>query len=215
MSLFSHPIEIQPSKELKKPINQKPKQTAPFPKKEKKGKLPSKMEEGALEALKEMLARQKHSTDALHAMSAASPFSDRALMQQLSIDATSQVPKVEPTVQFMQLFEKIVSSLIHLDQSGIRETTIFLDSEEFSSSIFQGAKITITEYSTAPKVFNIQFSADPEALSFFQAHAGDLIAAFQRGKFAFEVERIDSGLFSEEKPHPIVQRDLQREDHKQ
>ncbi|HSX03285.1 MAG TPA: hypothetical protein VLG76_01000, partial [Rhabdochlamydiaceae bacterium] len=101
-------------------------------------------------------------------------------------------------IQIAELFKEMVSCITHCMDTGIQQTTFALDSPEFSKSLFFGAKITITEYSTAPKIYNIELAASPEALEVFQASASELMAAFQKGKFDFEINRIETNV--SEKP---------------
>lgn len=109
----------------------------------------------------------------------------------------SELLQVQASAEITQLFNEMVGFIAECTDSDIQRTTFFLDSPEFSHSIFYGAKITIVEYSTAPKIFNIELSATPEALAVFQASAADFMAAFQNGKFDFQINRIETH-FSEE-----------------
>lgn len=183
---------------------------SPFQKNSRKRPLSKKLQEGSVLALKEMLAKQKQDTQ----MSAASPFQGLTSLQQAGGSSSSL--KIEASAQVMQLYHKMVEKLLHVHREGIQETTFFLEGDAFSSSLFEGAKITITEYSTAPKVFNIQFNADPKALSVFEAHAGGLVNALQKGNFGFTVHRLDCSLLTEDEKHaiPLVERDEEKDDNK-
>ena len=178
-----------------------------FPKEKKR--LSKQLKEGSLNALKELLAKQKQTP----ALSAAGPFQDTSAMHQLDASSSSSL-KIEPSAQVMQLYSELIEALIYTNRDGIQETTFFLEGDAFSSSVFEGSKITITEYSTAPKIFNIEFAADPKALSFFEAHAADLLNALQKGNFGFEVNRLDTTLLTEDEKHaiPPVERDLEKEE---
>lgn len=181
--------------------------SSPFP-------LSTRIKEQTLSALKELLSKQKEEIP----VSAAGPFQDIPSFREIMISeaAASPLNIDPPSAQVMQLFHKLAEALTYTHIEGIQETTLFLDEAAFSSSFFQGAKITITEYSTAPKVFNIHFTADARALSIFEAHAAELINAFKNGNFAFEVHRIDTSLLSEDEKHslPRVERDLEKEEEK-
>ncbi len=100
----------------------------------------------------------------------------------------------QPSAQITALFEKMTNLLTHMDDKGIKTTTIVLDGEVFSSSAFAGSQLTITEYSTAPKVFNISLAATPEALAFFAPHAQQLQTALKEGKWDFTIERFETEL---------------------
>lgn len=207
--MLSKILEIQNRKISMEEKNSK--RPTPFPKEKRRRTLSKRLRENSMAALKDLLAKQKHLTQ----MSAATPF------QQTSFTEVSpggkEGLKIDPSSQVMQLYHKLADKLLHIHRQGIAETTLFLDSDAFASSVFEGAKITITEYSTAPKVFNIEFSADSRALAVFEAHAGELISAFQNGNFGFEINRIDTSLLAEDEKHslPKVERDLEKEEESQ
>lgn len=208
--MFSNSIEIH-SRECKQHSDKvKTKTPAPFTKKEK-SKIPQDLENEALEAIKEMLSRHKQSNDVA------------SLAHILPLSETTSSPtehslttvKVESSVQWAHLFNKLVKELISTHQSGIQETTIFLGQEDFSSSIFSGSQITITEFSTAPKVFNIQFQGGQKALTLFEAHAADLAKVLNQGKFGFLIGRIDAGFLKDSHQKykvSAIERDLEEEE---
>lgn len=101
--------------------------------------------------------------------------------------------------QVMDLFDRMVGAMTVMDVSGIQETTITLNAPQFASSVFFGSQLIIQEFSTAPKVFNIQFNGSTEAIRLFQGRANDLMAAFQQGNFNFRINRLQTG-YLEEKP---------------
>lgn len=90
-----------------------------------------------------------------------------------------------------QVFEQMVGVMTVMDLSGITETSITLDNPQFAQSVFYGAQITITEYATAPKAFNIELSGNQQALNLMGAHTEELVAAFAAGNYNFKVNRID------------------------
>ncbi len=106
-----------------------------------------------------------------------------------SISKISEVPEI-----VQDFFEKLISWIEHINSEGIKETTIILNREP--SSIFSGTKITLTEYSSAPKIFNLHLSSSPEAAKLFQAHAQALINAIHHRDF--DIHRIDADLLSSE-----------------
>lgn len=204
--MLSKILEIQNRKISMEEKNSK--RPAPFPKEKGKRTLSKRLRENSMAALKDLLSKQKH----LSQMSAASPF-PQTKFTEIPLGGKEGL-KIDPSAQVMQLYHKLADKLLHIHRQGIQETTLFLDGNAFSSSIFEGAKITITEYSTAPKVFNIEFSADNRALAVFEAHAGELVSAFQNGNFGFEINRIDTSLLAEDEKHslPKVERDLEKEE---
>ncbi|PWU13341.1 MAG: hypothetical protein C5B45_06235 [Chlamydiae bacterium] len=100
--------------------------------------------------------------------------------------------------QISQLFDRIAGVMTVMDLSGITTTELTLSGEEFASSVFYGARITITEYSTAPKAFNVQLSANPEAVALFQGNMPNLLANFASGNYTFRIHRLETNV--EERP---------------
>lgn len=100
----------------------------------------------------------------------------------------------------MDLFEKMVGTMTVMTDSKMTETTVTLSSPRFATSIFYGTQIVIREYTSAPKVFNIQLNGHPEAVAAFKGNADALMAAFQYGNYSFRVNRLDTGLLSSERP---------------
>ncbi|QZA58371.1 hypothetical protein [Candidatus Rhabdochlamydia porcellionis] len=113
-------------------------------------------------------------------------------------------PSVLPTgsafssYQISQLFDRMAGVMTVMELSGTTETELTLSGEEFASSVFYGARITITEYSTAPKAFNVQLSANPEAVALFQGNMPNLLANFASGNYAFSIHRLETNV--EERP---------------
>ena len=181
----------------------------------KKGgaKLSKELLLSSLNALKKQLALQKKEPEAACAMSLADPFSSLIFAKNADGEVEG-ITGIEPSAQVSELLEKLVDRIVHLHENGISETTFFLDGEAFTSSVFQGSKITITEYSTAPKIFNIQFAGDPKAIHLLEAHAAAMLNALQNGHFGFDVNRIDTSLLTEDEKYalPPVQRDNEKDE---
>ena len=116
----------------------------------------------------------------------------------------SYQPSILPTgpafssYQISQLFDRMAGVMTVMELSGTKTTELTLLGEEFASSVFYGARITITEYSTAPKAFNVQLSANPEAVALFQGNMPNLLANFANGNYAFHVHRLETHV--EERP---------------
>lgn len=102
------------------------------------------------------------------------------------------------TPEIFALFERLIGSMSVMHTSGITETTIELNSSEFST--LAGAKIVITEHNTAPKVFNIEFLGTAQTVALFDKSISDLMAAFKNGKYAFQVNRLETSLLKSHRP---------------
>ncbi|NGX45818.1 MAG: hypothetical protein K940chlam2_00998 [Chlamydiae bacterium] len=198
MSLFPNPIELARKEPIKNTPSATPKRAGrmvssrptPFTK-EMKGEMNT--------ALKKMFTRERENHD--REVANLSYFA--ALDQMSSAGRAVPSASIEPSAQIIQLFEKMIGALTHIHQEGISETTIELTSDGFASSVFYGATITLTEYSTAPKVFNIHLSATPEGVALFEAHAGELSAALHKGNFGFGIHRLETELQNERLERPL------------
>lgn len=93
------------------------------------------------------------------------------------------------------LFERMVGvmTVMNTPGSGVTETTINLDNPKFANSVFYGTQIIITEFSTAPKAYNIQLLGNQQAITLIDNNKQELLAAFQAGNYTFKVNRIDTG----------------------
>jgi hypothetical protein len=111
--------------------------------------------------------------------------------------------------QTLALFEKMVSVLSILKESGVTETTIHLGSE-FANSQYAGAQIIIREYSTAPLTYNIEFLGNPLAAEAFRKNLGTLRSALDDPKFRFRIHRLESSISKE--PFPRVERKEESEE---
>ena len=100
--------------------------------------------------------------------------------------------------ELLALFERLIGSMSIMNTSGITETTIELNASEFST--FAGAKIVITEHTTAPKIFNIEFLGTAQTVALFNDSSASLVAAFKNGNYAFQVNRIDASLLKTDRP---------------
>ena len=213
MSLFSNFIQIQP-KEIQSSENfLRSKKSSSFFKKDRKRSISKEIQEEFLLALKAMIAKQKQLIDSQQSLSSGL-LSHCPQSIQDGAEANYRIEALASSEAIHYLHEKLLEKLLFTHKNGLSETTFFLDSQLFGSSIFYGSQITISEYSTAPKIFNIHFTAHSEALSLFEAHSSDLMAAFQKGNFGFAIHRIDTSLLSEKKHLliPKVERDLEKEE---
>lgn len=95
--------------------------------------------------------------------------------------------------QVQQLYERMVGVMTVMHETGVTQTTINLDNPRFSNSAFFGTQIIITEFSTAPKAFNIELLGNQQAVNLISQNTEELLAAFQTGQYNFKVNRIDTG----------------------
>jgi hypothetical protein len=103
-----------------------------------------------------------------------------------------------------QLFEHMIGTIVQIDNKGVNKgistTEIILNNPAFANSVFAGSSITFTKYSTAPNSYNIRLSGSNKAVSLFNANISQLVAAFKKGGFDFQIGRIYADYEAEEKP---------------
>src|SRR5689334_13395558 len=95
------------------------------------------------------------------------------------------------SLQIAELFEHMASTMLIMTTSEETETTLFLEGAKFSSSVFFGTRITIKEYTSAPKAFNVEIASLPAAANLMAQHKDALLAAFENAKFPFTVHRLE------------------------
>lgn len=100
--------------------------------------------------------------------------------------------------QTLALFEKMISVISILKDSGVTETTIHLISPEFANSQLYGSQVIIREYSSAPLTYNIEFMGNPQAARLFQKNLSQLRSAFNDPKYRFRVNRLEASISNEE-----------------
>lgn len=109
-----------------------------------------------------------------------------------------------------ELWEKLASTTILINHSQDQETTFILDKD---SSFFPGMRITIKEFSTAPKIFNIELAPNSSAaLSLIASHTQQLLGRFKElsldPSIKFSVHNIITGL----QPHETTDHQEQAAD---
>jgi hypothetical protein len=121
------------------------------------------------------------------------------LSMRSDLNASASIQKAL-SLEVMALFEKMASCMLVMSSSEDVETTLFLDNPHFASSVFFGTKITVREFSTAPKAFNVEIASSSQAIMAIEASKSDLLAAFQNGNFNFSIHRFDTQIQREERP---------------
>lgn len=105
---------------------------------------------------------------------------------------TSPFANLPPQIQ--AIFEKMVGVMTVMDAGGIKETTINLTASQYEKSIFYGTQIVLTEFSTAPKEFNIEMIGNQRAMDLVGTNSNELVAAFAAGNYNFKVHRVDTSI---------------------
>lgn len=112
---------------------------------------------------------------------------EKSLFTPIALSSAANAPILSKDTAL--LFEKMASSMLILYSSGDQETTLFVDNRD---SIFCGTRITIKEFSTAPKIFNVHITSNPSSLHLINAHKAALLNSFEQGKFPFSVHRLET-----------------------
>lgn len=102
-------------------------------------------------------------------------------------------------------FEKMASCMLIMSSTHETETTFFLDNPQFASSALFGTQITIREFSTAPKIFNIEMTSNPHGVAMMEAGRNSLLSAFENAQFNFKVHRFETQILHSEKS-PVFHR---------
>ena len=155
--------------------------------------------EGEKKSLQEMEKKKEYHNLLAEEMLANS--AKVATMQNLSESQQAQAVLKTDTalsVEVMDLFHEMVSHMTLMTVEDVSETTIYLNDPAFSSSVFYGAQIIISEYSTAPKIFNIELVGNSAAALRFSSHIKELQHSFKTGPFSFEVNRLEASILDEE-----------------
>lgn len=107
--------------------------------------------------------------------------------------------------EVLSLFERMVSQIVIMQNSGVNETTIHLNTPDFYNSIFAGARIVIKEWSTAPLAYNIEFFGTQQNTGYFQQNIPGLWAAFNSEKRSYKIQDIKAS-FEREDDRPLFHR---------
>lgn len=118
-----------------------------------------------------------------------------AKLSEITDEITMNTPITETSfpLEIEELWQKLASSSILMNNSQDQETTFILETD----SLFSGMRITIKEFQTAPKIFNIELApGSSAALSLVAAHVQQLSDQFRSNqtRFGFSVHRIDAEL---------------------
>jgi hypothetical protein len=108
----------------------------------------------------------------------------------LALDASNQVQPSELSSlsnfpkDVFELFQKMVGLLVIAKEAGTTKTTITLN---MPGSTFDKSEVTFTTYDTAPNNYNVQFTADPEAVEKFAKNLQALNNAIADTKLSFSI----------------------------
>jgi len=110
--------------------------------------------------------------------------------------SASGVSFIDPIYQRFQpeireFFQDLVSEMVFLNSSGKSQTMITLSSPHLQSSPLYGMQILITEYSSAPKLFNVELYANATAMALVAPSLKEFTNTFDKSKFPFDIHRFE------------------------
>lgn len=94
----------------------------------------------------------------------------------------------------LQIIDKLCSEMIVMDAESCVTTTFVLETEAFQNSPFYKATVTIEEYSTAPKVFNVSITAQESAINLLESQMAGFFELLETRNFSFAIHKIDTYL---------------------
>ena len=94
----------------------------------------------------------------------------------------------------LQIIDKLCSEMLVMNSEDCITTTFVLETQNFANSPFYGAKITISEYNTAPKIFNVSITAGEIATTLLQTHMTGFFELLETRNFSFAIHKIDTHL---------------------
>lgn len=118
-----------------------------------------------------------------------------ALMPALALPPSApatQPPSTPAISDLTPLFNTMASSMMVLDLSGETHTIVTLNHPCFVDSPLFGTQIIIKEFSAAPKTFNVEILASPQAFATLQHSQQQLLARFEAGDFNFHIHRLET-----------------------
>ncbi|MCX6990544.1 MAG: hypothetical protein NTX49_05715 [Chlamydiae bacterium] len=119
-------------------------------------------------------------------------------MNPKSIDLIDSIAPTSPPIseQVYALMECVGSEMIVMTSESSTKTTLILDNKLFNNTLLESAEITIEEFSSAPKIFNVTISAGPKGVEMVRTHMEEFLKLFQEKKFGFSINRIDTEISS-------------------
>ena len=185
------------------PSKEKQKEVKPFPKKE----------ENASELLKNLLllckkrvaaelqeAKKNKSlcTEKDPIFTAVEPLSPFLRHETYSQGCTAATPVSSISQETLKIFDKMCSEMTIMHTEACTKTTITLRSLTLRNSPLYGSKITIEEFNTAPKLFNVTIQTKAPVMEAVQVQMAGFMNFIRNKELAFGINRLDTVLLSEE-----------------
>jgi hypothetical protein len=127
-------------------------------------------------------------------------------MPTISRDVYPMVTQKKADIEIVELLQNLGGDMMIMNDAGSIKTTLYCTDRFPESSVFQDMEITIEEFTSAPKLFNITLKGSPQAIEVASIHLEAFMKLFQERKFGFSINRIDTeistakSLFSRKEP---------------
>ena len=112
--------------------------------------------------------------------------------------APSSVSSITPETQ--KIFDKMCSEMVIMHTKASCKTTLILRSLSLRNSPLYGSKVTIEEFSTAPKLFNVTIQTKAPVMEAVNAQMAGFMNFLHSKELAFGINRMETVLLSEEDP---------------
>ena len=94
-----------------------------------------------------------------------------------------------------------MSGVILIEKNGTKtSTTVTLN---MPNTVFNGSKLVLDQYSTAPMIYNVQLLGSPEAVKVFAENLSSLSQSFEAMQYNFEVKLLQPILITKSQKHLI------------
>ncbi|MES2199662.1 MAG: hypothetical protein V4489_05805 [Chlamydiota bacterium] len=111
------------------------------------------------------------------------------------LDFTPQISSISTIPEeCLKIIDKLCSEMLVMDAESCITTTFILETDAFINSPFFGAKVTIEEYCTAPKVFNVSITAQESAITLLESQMTGFFQLLETRNFSFSIHKIDTHL---------------------
>ena len=109
---------------------------------------------------------------------------------------SNKVEKFSLNTEILTLIEKLGAEMIIMTTEDSNHTTIHLGDNYPQGSVLNNLEISIQEFSTAPKIFNVTLTSSPESLEKISPYISQLLNVFRERKFDFSINRIETEISS-------------------
>ena len=114
---------------------------------------------------------------------------------------TSDAPVYTKLSSEMYELLETMSGVILIEKNDTKtSTTVTLN---MPNTVFNGSKLVLDQYSTAPMIYNVQLLGSPEAVKVFSENLSSLSQSFQAMQYNFEVKLLQPILMTKSQKHLI------------